>query len=94
MKVERYRLILFFFLKCELFVCLFVFFMTRVDTSPVLFYFNFFIRSELVQVDPSWSKSIRVDPTRTAVQVDAVQLLYLPVRNTTLCIVSVFSLCK
>ena len=31
------------------------FFMIRVDPSPILFYFNFFIRSELVRVDPSWS---------------------------------------
>ena len=29
--------------------------MIRVDPSPILFYFNFFIRSELVRVDPSWS---------------------------------------
>ena len=28
------------------------FFMIRVDPSPVLFYFYFFIRSELVRVDP------------------------------------------
>ena len=31
------------------------FFMIRVDPSPVLFYFYFFIRSESVRVDPSWS---------------------------------------
>ena len=31
------------------------FFMIRVDPSPILFYFYFFIRSELVGVDPSWS---------------------------------------
>ena len=31
------------------------FFMIRVDPSPILFYFYFFIRSELVRVDPSWS---------------------------------------
>ena len=31
--------------------------MIRVDPSPILFYFFFF--------DPSWSESIRVDPTRT-----------------------------
>ena len=29
--------------------------MIRVDLSPILFYFYFFIRSELVRVDPSWS---------------------------------------
>ena len=29
--------------------------MIRVDPSPILFYFYFFIRSELVRVDPSWS---------------------------------------
>ena len=29
--------------------------MLRVDPSPILFYFYFFIRSELVRVDPSWS---------------------------------------
>ena len=29
--------------------------MNRVDPSPILFYFYFFIRSELVRVDPSWS---------------------------------------
>ena len=39
--------------------------MIRVDPSPILFIFYFFIRSELVRVDPSWSESIRVDPTRT-----------------------------
>ena len=33
----------------------FFFFMIRVDPSPILFYFNFFIRSELVWVNPSWS---------------------------------------
>ena len=32
--------------------------MIRVDPSPILFYFYFFIRSELVE-------SIRVDPART-----------------------------
>ena len=32
-----------------------LFFMIRVDPSPILFYFYFFIRSELVRVDPSWS---------------------------------------
>ena len=31
------------------------FFMIRVDPSPIIFYFYFFIRSELVRVDPSWS---------------------------------------
>ena len=31
------------------------FFMIRIDPIPVLFYFIFFIRSELVRVDPSWS---------------------------------------
>ena len=30
-------------------------FLIRVDPSPILFYLYFFIRSELVQVDPSWS---------------------------------------
>ena len=30
-----------------------IFLMLRVDPSPVLFYFYFFIRSELVRVDPS-----------------------------------------
>ena len=29
--------------------------MIRVDPSPILFYFYFFYRSELVRVDPSWS---------------------------------------
>ena len=29
--------------------------MLRVDPSPILFYLYLFIRSELVQVDPSWS---------------------------------------
>ena len=29
--------------------------MIRDDPSPILFYFYFFIRSELVRVDPSWS---------------------------------------
>ena len=33
------------------------FFMIRVDPSPVLFYFYFFIRSELVRVDPTWTGS-------------------------------------
>ena len=32
-----------------------LFFMIRFDPSPILFYFYFFIRSELVRVDPSWS---------------------------------------
>ena len=45
-------------------------FMIRVDPSPVLFYFYFFIQSELDRVDPSWSELV--------VQVDPVQLLYLP----------------
>ena len=31
------------------------FFMIRVDPSPILFYFDFFIQSELVRVHPSWS---------------------------------------
>ena len=31
------------------------FFMIRIDPSPILFYFYFFIRSESVRVDPSWS---------------------------------------
>ena len=39
--------------------------MIRVDPSPIVFNFYFFIRSELVRVDPSWSESIRADPTRT-----------------------------
>ena len=38
-----------------LFIIRVVFFMIRVDPSPILFYFYFFIRSELVRVDPSWS---------------------------------------
>ena len=38
-----------------LFIIRVVFFMIRVDLSPILFYFCFFIRSELVRVDPSWS---------------------------------------
>ena len=38
-----------------LFIIRVFFFMIRVDPSPVLFYFYFFIRSELVRVDPSWS---------------------------------------
>ena len=29
--------------------------MIRIDPSPILFYFYFFIRSESVRVDPSWS---------------------------------------
>ena len=29
--------------------------MIGVDPSPILFYFYFFIRFELVLVDPSWS---------------------------------------
>ena len=29
--------------------------MIRVDPSPILFYFYFFIWSEFVRVDPSWS---------------------------------------
>ena len=29
--------------------------MNPVDPSPMLFYFYFFIRAELVRVDPSWS---------------------------------------
>ena len=32
-----------------------VFFMIRVYPSPILLHFYFFIRSELVRVDPSWS---------------------------------------
>ena len=32
-----------------------IFWLLRVDPSPMLFYLCFFIRSELVQVDPSWS---------------------------------------
>ena len=32
-----------------------IFWLLRVDPSPILFYFYFFIRSELVRVDPSWS---------------------------------------
>ena len=32
-----------------------IFLLLRVDPSPILFYFYFFIRSELVRVDPSWS---------------------------------------
>ena len=39
--------------------------MIQVDPSPILFYFYIFIWSELVQVNLSWSESIRVDPTRT-----------------------------
>ena len=38
-----------------LFIIRVVFFMIRVDLSPILFYFYFFTRSELVRVDPSWS---------------------------------------
>ena len=38
-----------------LFIIRVVFFMNRDDPSPILFYFYFFIRSELVRVDPSWS---------------------------------------
>ena len=39
-----------------------IFWLLRVDPSPILFYFYFLF-------DPSWSESIRVDPVR---------LLYLP----------------
>ena len=42
--------------------------MIKVDPSPILFYFIFFF-------DPSWSESIRVDPTRTGVRVDPVRLV-------------------
>ena len=42
--------------------------MIQVDPSPILFYFIFFF-------DPSWSESIRVDPTRTGVRVDPVRLV-------------------
>ena len=45
-------------------------FMIRVDPSPILSYFYFFIRSELDRVDSSWSG--------LAVRVDPVRLLYLP----------------
>ena len=38
-----------------LFIIRVVFFMIRVDPSPILFYFYFLIRSELVQVDPTWT---------------------------------------
>ena len=31
------------------------FWLLRDDPSPILFYFYFFIRSELIRVDPSWS---------------------------------------
>ena len=51
-KVKWYRLILFFFYNPSCF-----FFMIQVDPSPVLFYFYFFIRSELVWVDPTWTGS-------------------------------------
>ena len=52
-----------------------IFWLLWVDPSPILFYFYFFIRSELVRVDPSRSESnfilflffysIQVDLTRT-----------------------------
>ena len=45
------------------------FYMIRVDPSQILFYFYFFIRSELDQADSSWSG--------LAVRVDPVRLLYL-----------------
>ena len=35
------------------------FLLIQVDPSPILFYFCFFL------FDPSWSESMRVDPTRT-----------------------------
>ena len=38
-----------------LFIIRVVFFMIQVDPSPILFYFYFFIWSELVRVDPGWS---------------------------------------
>ena len=38
-----------------LFIIRVSFFMIRNDPSPIIFYFYFFIRSELVRVDPSWS---------------------------------------
>ena len=38
-----------------IFIIRVVFFMIRVDPSPILFYFYFFIWSELVRVDPGWS---------------------------------------
>ena len=57
------------------------FLLIQVDPSPILFYFCFFL------FDPSWSESIRVGPSRCelirpglAVQVDPVQLLYLPIK--------------
>ena len=56
--------------------------MIRVDPSPILFYFYFFIRSELVRVDPtrtggpSWSgptfvpaSSIHIFPNLTTVDI-------------------------
>ena len=52
--------------------------MIRVDPSPILFYFYFFIRSELVRVDPSRSELIRPG---LAVRVDPVRLLYLPLNK-------------
>ena len=42
--------------------------MIRVDPSPILFYFYFFIRSELIRPG-------------LAVRVDPVRLLYLPIAN-------------
>ena len=41
--------------------------MIRVDPSPILFYFYFFIRSELVRVDPSWSGPTFVPAWRKAI---------------------------
>ena len=52
--------------------------MIRVDPSPVLFYFYFLIRSELVRVDPSRSELIR---RGLAVRVDPVRLLCMPLLN-------------
>ena len=38
--------------------------MIRIDPSPILFHFYFFIRSESVRVDPSWSGPTFVPASR------------------------------
>ena len=48
-----------------LFIIRVVFFMIRVDPSPILFYFYFFIRSELIRP----GLAVRVDPVRQVISV-------------------------